>query len=370
MPETFGGWRLGGARRGIEKQEALRLFGSEDSFSIPVSCYNRGAWVKEWNQFWKLLAARHEDADDGAWFSMFDIANFYDSVDLRRLETSVRAAGGGAHFPINVLFHLLRSWNKAHCLYTESTKGLPMDIVGDCSRLLANYFLTPFDRKFRDVVLERGANYMRFADDMVIRAGSKRECMDLVYRASDDLHRLGLNINVAKVRYCPKKEFNQYWGFVIMDHFESGELVDGLNLLKTFIQEDAFGKRATALKRAVTLISKAEDGADMRWWKAWVREFGRQEELPLYLSREQLLAYISLYDDAASALEDLSPVFTEQPFSQPKAVFMRVLGEFKRTHPDRVQDVCAKAIDSFGGLNDSVLNLCLKGYEAAGGDRN
>jgi hypothetical protein len=40
---------------------------------------------------------------------MFDIANFYDSIDLRRLETSVRAVSPGFHFPINVLFHLLKT---------------------------------------------------------------------------------------------------------------------------------------------------------------------------------------------------------------------------------------------------------------------
>jgi len=141
VPDTFGGWQLGGARRDMERQQALAMFG-EDSQSIPQSCYNRAAWVQNWNQFWKLVAARHENSEDNAWFAMFDIANFYDSIDLRRLETSVRAVSPGFHFPINVLFHLLRTWNRGHCLYSESTQGLPMDVVGDCSRLLANFYLT------------------------------------------------------------------------------------------------------------------------------------------------------------------------------------------------------------------------------------
>jgi hypothetical protein len=61
------------------------------SGSIPQSCYKRAAWVQNWNQFWKLLAARHQGAEESAWFAMFDFANFYDCVDLRRLETTVRA---------------------------------------------------------------------------------------------------------------------------------------------------------------------------------------------------------------------------------------------------------------------------------------
>jgi hypothetical protein len=198
VTDTFGGWRLGGARRSIEEAEALRMFGGEDSSSIPQSCYNRAAWIQNWNQFWKLLAARHEDAEESAWFAMFDVANFYDSVDLRRLETAVRAIGAGAQFPLNVLFHLLRSWNRAHCLYADSAKGLPMDIVGDCSRLLANYFLIPFDRDFRQHMSDLGGCYMRFADDMVVRATTRSECEAAVYEASERLHGLGLNINVAR----------------------------------------------------------------------------------------------------------------------------------------------------------------------------
>jgi hypothetical protein len=71
---------------------------------MPPSCYNRAAWMQHWQEYWKLLAASYEHADDSAWFAMFDLANFYDSVDLRRLETSVRAISGPEHLAINVLF--------------------------------------------------------------------------------------------------------------------------------------------------------------------------------------------------------------------------------------------------------------------------
>ena len=101
------------------------------------------AWMRHWQEFWKVLAAKYEHADDDSWFAMFDIANFYDSVDLHQLETSVRAASADEHFAVNVIFHILASWKGALNLYTASTKGLPMDLVGDCSRLLANFFPGP-----------------------------------------------------------------------------------------------------------------------------------------------------------------------------------------------------------------------------------
>src|SRR5262249_43267304 len=148
-------------------RQAQALFGGEGCPSMPRSCYNRAAWMRNWQAYWKLLAATYEHASESSWFVMFDIANFYDSIDLYRLETSVRALCGNEAYAINVLLALLSSWNRALCRYARSTKGLPMDLVGDGSRLLANFYLTPFDRAFRDYVESRGGEYMRFADDMV-----------------------------------------------------------------------------------------------------------------------------------------------------------------------------------------------------------
>lgn len=93
VENNFGGWQLGTARREIEERKAIALFNGEGCPSMPQSCYNRAAWSKHWQKYWKLLAAKYEHADDESWFAVFDIANFYDSVDLRRLETSGPLAG-------------------------------------------------------------------------------------------------------------------------------------------------------------------------------------------------------------------------------------------------------------------------------------
>lgn len=376
VPHTFGAWQLGGARRCVEEKEALEMFGGEDSLSIPMSCYNRGAWVRNWSQFWKLLAAQHEHADENAYFALFDIANFYDSVDLRRLENAVRAESTGVQFAMNVLFHLLRTWNKGICLYSESTKGLPMDIVGDCSRLLANFYLSEFDRNFRDHVLNRGGDYMRFADDMVVKGASEQICKDLVFVASEALHRLGLNINVAKVRYMSKERFNKYWGFVIMDRFESGRVSEAMTLLKDFISHDEFGRKPTALKRAITLVSKSEDDS-MKWWKAWVRDTALHEAVPLQLSREQLLSFIRLYDDPNTAIQQLSPIFLDQPFTQPKAIFLRAIEDLlaavniknedtNRRGSDGLNEARQQVWSQISALRDPVLDLCLGTFPSTG----
>jgi hypothetical protein len=90
---TFGGWSLGGAARKVEEKHVKSLFVSpgttlnEDDIelidaSMPASSFNPLAWVKEWNQYWVLLSALLDKAEDGSCFVMFDIANFYDSIDL------------------------------------------------------------------------------------------------------------------------------------------------------------------------------------------------------------------------------------------------------------------------------------------------
>jgi hypothetical protein len=291
VENTFGGWQLGTARREIEEREAIGLFSGEGCPSMPTSCYNRAAWMEHWQEYWKLLAAKYEHADDEAWFAMFDIANFYDSVDLPRLETSVRAACGGEHFSINVLFHLLGSWNRALGLYTQSTKGLPMDLVGDCSRLLANYFLTTFDRAFREHVRSHQGDFMRFADDMVVCSTTRAGCERFVFEASSRLHEIGLNVNVAKVKYCSKRDFQRFWGFVIMDLFESGETIDALSQLRKVVDDNTFGRRPTALKRALTIVDREPD---LGLWRRWVHDAATAANLPLQLSREQLLAFLRL----------------------------------------------------------------------------
>jgi hypothetical protein len=357
VPNTFGGWQLGTARREMEEQEAMRLFSGEGCPSMPSSCYNRAAWMKHWQSFWKLLAARYEGADDEAWFAMFDIANFYDSVDLRRLETSVRAASGDDHFAINVLFHLLGSWNRALCLYTHSTKGLPMDLVGDCSRLLANYFLTTFDKAFREHVQSHNGDFMRFADDMVVCSETRVGCEKFVFEASSRLHELGLNVNVAKVKYCSKREFQRFWGFVIMDRFESGEVKDALSLLREVVDDNAFGRRSTALKRAITIVDREPD---VGLWRRWVHDAVIAADLPLQLSREQLLAFLRLSGDFPAALGDTIRAVVGQTFTQPKAILLQVMDGLRTNESREVRDLCSDGIRQIGELGDPVLNLALK----------
>jgi hypothetical protein len=137
-----------------------------------------------------------------------------------------------------------------------------------------------------------------------------------------------------------------------MDRFESGEIAEALTLLKEFITDDEFGRKPTALKRAITLVSKSDD-ADTKWWKAWVRETALQESVPLHLSREQLTSFVRLYDDPSAAMQQLSPLFLNQPFSQPKAIFLRAVESLDWQRSDILRQAREDVHRRIRALNES-----------------
>lgn len=276
VENTYGGWSLGGKRREFEEKQARAMFDSDLDVSVPVSVYNRSAWVENWQQYWKLLAAKFEHAPTGSYFAMFDVANFYDTIDLPRLERELRRHCPDQGLAIEVLFYLLSTWNKNLNQYARTTKGIPMDIVGDCSRVLANFYLTPFDCVMREKSQGCGSHFMRYADDMVLACPDLNTCEKLVFFASSELHRIGLNINVAKVKYLSKEEFELWWGFKILDDLEVDErLVEGLNQLRSSWDDKRFGRRETALKRAITKLAKCPK---LHRWRRWAYETAYSSE--------------------------------------------------------------------------------------------
>ncbi len=271
IPGTFGGWSLGGARRRTEDGQAQRLIQEvvDDTYA-PPSAYNPAAWVKNWNEYWKLLWITFRDSPEDSWFVSFDIANFYDSIDLPRLERLLRQHAPEAPLAIEVLSYLLGAWNNRVTMYARSSKGLPQDLIGDCSRVLANAYLLPFDTNIKATCDPVDARYFRYADDMVIAARTKADCERLLFRASEELNVLGLNINVAKVRYSRPAEFAQYWGFDVLSGLDArGTVLEAVQTLRNRWDDDAYGRKITALRRVLSLASR--DPRLASHWP-WIRE--------------------------------------------------------------------------------------------------
>ncbi|MEX2375949.1 MAG: RNA-directed DNA polymerase [Dehalococcoidia bacterium] len=343
VPGTFGGWSLGGAARRSEQGRAEELLTAAPAdISAPPSSYNQLAWVQNWNQFSKLLYGTFRDAPDNSYFVSFDIANFYDSIDLPRLERLLRDLAPGEAFSIEVLFFLLGSWNNRQTSYARSSKGLPQDIVGDCSRVLANGYLLPFDEAISQRSTQMGATYLRYVDDMVIAGKSRGDCQRLLYAAAEELNRLGLNLNVSKVHYMTKKEFEVYWGFEVTEALELDPQT-GLQLLRDRWGSKGYGRQTTALRRALSILRKRPDlSADRKWVFQTVMSAPDQI---LSLNSRQMMALVEIADSPSHAFTALRSTIENGPYSGTKLELIRAC--------ERLQDVAGLKTRTRNALRDS-----------------
>lgn len=206
---TYGGWRLGGK---IRQMEAL-----DDMPSISDYSYNRFAWKKAWKEYQKKAYKLYKN-NNNKFFVVFDIANYYDSIRLNRLEILVRAnVNKNKTQIVNLLFYFLENWGKRDLNYEKQNIGLPQDEVGDCSRILANYYLQEYDSNLFLLCSKHKSHYLRYADDQIIAAPSEKAVKALMFVASMELIKLGLNLNASKAKFFTRQEYYIYWSFDIFD---------------------------------------------------------------------------------------------------------------------------------------------------------
>lgn len=209
---TYGGWRLGNPIRAQEEEEFDLIL------SASLNSYNKFAWVENWRDFQKK-AYTYSSRGDYTCFVKFDIANFYDSINLDLLEKKIRLATSPQEtFAIELLFHFLRHWNRKFEGYYAKSVGLPQDEIGDMSRLLANFYLQDYDEAIKELCDKHDAAYLRYSDDQIIYAPDCETGLYLLFEASKELFKINLNINSSKVTvFHTREEFERYWAFEIFD---------------------------------------------------------------------------------------------------------------------------------------------------------
>lgn len=252
VDSTYGGFSLNGLIRDQEVAEIDRV--SEEFPSTPKRSYNTYGWVESWKDFTKK-AYVHATESDASDFLFLDIANFYDTIDLDKLESKVRHATSDEQGVIvNILFSFLRNWNRKVYGYGVQTKGIPQDEVGDCSRILANFYLQKYDEQMAELCSRNGVKYFRYADDQILMSNSKDSNLRCLYEASIILHKEGLNINTSKVKEQDESQFTKYWAYEIY------ELLDDKD-------------NREKVKEGVTLFIEnlANGRDDFRWWAVLAR---------------------------------------------------------------------------------------------------
>jgi hypothetical protein len=213
---TFGGWTLGNAMRKKEEREIASI-AAELSYGS-MNSYNPYKWTQNWREFQKL-AYTYSQLRNHDCVVRFDIANFYDSINLGLLENKIRlAASIEEHYVIELLFHFLRHWNRCFERYGAKTVGIPQDEIGDCSRILANFYLQEYDTVLKAACERRDAEYLRYADDQIIFVVSRQSGRELLFEATQQLFRINLSINSGKVmEFSDHEQFENYWAFDIFE---------------------------------------------------------------------------------------------------------------------------------------------------------
>ena len=252
---TFGGWTLGNPIRLKEEHEILELE------YVPFNTINELSWVKEWQSF-QNIAKTYRDLDDWKCFINLDIANFYDCINLTILERKIRhVIPKSKQEVVTLLFHFLQNWNKKLEGYNLKTVGIPQDEIGDCSRILANFYLQDYDLIMNTICNKYGAKYIRFADDQIIYAKDLQVAKNILFDASRELLKINLNFNSSKVKeFKSKAEFDTYWSFELFELLKNTtdktSINKGIEKYFEYLDDNVKFRDNSVLKRILSVDSK------------------------------------------------------------------------------------------------------------------
>lgn len=245
VENTFGGWTLGGLMRKNEDDEMekrRRHFNQQEAFiaelygiSISEYSFNPAAWARAYGDLNAKLYATAK-ARNYKYVAELDIANYYDSIRLDILGMRIRELVNEEHSDIvSLLFHFLNYWNRNTNLYNKQTVGIPQDAMGDCSRILANFYLQPYDKIVFDLCKQNKCKYLRYADDQFLFSEDKNKLHILIFKISKTLNSLGLSVNQKKVKVSTTDDLIDYRSFAIFDLLKTNENKKDKNKVEEFV---------------------------------------------------------------------------------------------------------------------------------------
>ncbi len=251
----------GGGERGVvilcvrdrvAQGAAQRALGAAFNPSLHASAYSYRQGLGVLHAARKLI--EHRDAGRG-WVVRGDIARFFDTVPHPQLlrALSPRLSRGALELVAVMLRLPVLEGGKE----SVTERGLPQG--SPLSPLLANIYLTPFDR----AVSRHGPGAVRFADDFAVACASPSAAGGVLETAEETLGVLELSLNTAKTRIVSFEQGFAFLGFYFKGksvRIDRRNLDDFRNHVR-YLLGPGYGRgRAAALREVNNLV---------RGWRAY-----------------------------------------------------------------------------------------------------
>jgi Reverse transcriptase (RNA-dependent DNA polymerase) len=264
VEDTFGGFSMGGALRKNEDMEFAELANQDSISNYP---FNPVAWAKEWGDFQNKIYT-YSNLDTYTYYLKFDIANFYDCINLNYLESKIRASSdSNSTGIIDLMFYFLRNWNKDFESYKTKNIGLPQDEVGDCSRVLANFYLHEYDKYMKIEAEKLNCKIVRYSDDQVIFSKDEYSARKLLFLASNYLSKINLNINSKKIDiFKDTNSFNDYWSFDVYELLADPKVKTIEKAIEVYFyrkEQNTKFKATSIIKKIVNVLVKSNLTIDL-----------------------------------------------------------------------------------------------------------
>ncbi|KXK56410.1 MAG: hypothetical protein UZ05_CHB002000190 [Chlorobi bacterium OLB5] len=162
---------------------------------------------------------------------------------------------------VELLYFFLKNWNKKFEGYSTKNVGIPMDEIGDTSRLIANYYLQEYDKIIFKLCKRYNARYLRYADDQIFFTLNREDALKLLFQSSKELFKIGLDINSSKViEFENLISFRKYWAFDIFNYLDDKKNRKNINkafqLYSKYKLSRVKFKEFSVLKRLVSVDFK------------------------------------------------------------------------------------------------------------------
>ncbi len=315
VEDTYGGWQMSCAMRKREKEKFDEIIAAEN----PSPCsntFNRNAYIEQFGEFNSRIKELLPFAEENNLSVVtLDIANYYNRIRLDLLEDNIRSI-----VPIdkkeivNCLMFFLRNWDRKINSFSPQSVGIPQEYFGDCSRILANFYLQPYDITMKEYIESIGGKYFRFADDQVLLMPKGTE-EKIVSYASNRLMLLGLDINVSKVLvFGDITNYFKYKGMDILDKLTPGTRMkeQPIEKIETLINDFVSMDRGKMLKNGSHIfktiihlgLERVETGIKDAIFDIMMSEYlyldydeRMTEELKVALSQSQWQRFIKEYGE-------------------------------------------------------------------------